>query len=206
MPKSEQSDSATPNPQTAAAMEQPAEESSNRLPSYVFARTTTAGPTDWSMCSSESLFSIQMGNMSYTREQLNWIDSKEGSNGVIEANAAETMEKESQHKDNVPQDLPHSTSVSRNSDASLKSFAFPILTGEADKNGTEAPCTKNKNQPSLPSTPETIPEIPSETATESPKEASESPKETPKSPAPNAPKSGGPRKWFGCFSCCSSGS
>ncbi|KAK8325243.1 hypothetical protein V6Z12_A11G039300 [Gossypium hirsutum] len=172
MPKSEQSDSATPNPQTAAAMEQPAEESSNRLPSYVFARTTTAGPTDWSMCSSESLFSIQMGNMSYTREQLNWIDSKEGSNGVIEANAAETMEKESQHKDNVPQDLPHSTSVSRNSDASLKSFAFPIPKVEA----------------------------------ESPKEASESPKETPKSPAPNAPKSGGPRKWFGCFSCCSSGS
>ncbi|KAG8476936.1 hypothetical protein CXB51_030015 [Gossypium anomalum] len=251
MPKSQQSDSTTPNPQTAAAMEQPAEESSNRLPSYVFARTTTAGPTDWSMCSSESLFSIQMGNMSYTREQLNWMsksgehnyshnltppetpdnnqitaeitgqrsDSKEGSNGVIEASETETMEKESQHKDNVPQDLPHSTSVSRNSDASLKSFAFPILTGEADKNGTEAPCTKNKNQPSLPSTPETIPEIPSETASkqqtppespkvegESPKEASESPKETPKSPAPNAPKSGGPRKWLGCFSCCSSGS
>lgn len=92
------------------------------------------------------------------------------------------------------------------------------MTGEADKNGTVAQGTKNKNQPSRPSTPETIPEIPSETSkqqtppespkveAESPKEASESPKETPMSPAPNAPKSGGPKKWFGCFSCCSSGS
>lgn len=158
IPKSEQSDSASPNPQTAAAMEQPAENSSNRLPSHVFARTTTAGPKDWSMCSSDSLFSIQTGNMSYTREQLNWMsksgehnyshnltppetpnnnqitakiteqrsDSKEGSNGVIEVKAAETMEKESQHKDNASQELAHSTSVSRSSDSSVKSFAFPM--------------------------------------------------------------------------------
>jgi hypothetical protein len=48
-----------------------------RIPSYVFARTKSTAPMEWSLNSNESLFSIHMGNMSFTREQLYWM-SKSG--------------------------------------------------------------------------------------------------------------------------------
>ncbi|XP_022933614.1 uncharacterized protein LOC111440990 [Cucurbita moschata] len=44
-----------------------------RIPSHVFSRTKSTTPTEWSGASNESLFSIQMGTMSFTREQLCWI-------------------------------------------------------------------------------------------------------------------------------------
>ncbi|KAG6635597.1 uncharacterized protein DDB_G0271670-like [Carya illinoinensis] len=47
-----------------------------RIPSHVFARTKSTAP-DWSVHSNESLFSIHMGNMSFTNEQLLWL-SKSG--------------------------------------------------------------------------------------------------------------------------------
>lgn len=151
----------------------------NRIPSSVFARTSTASPIEWSVASNESLFSIQMGNASFSREQLSWM-SKSGELGYINgdhqyspfsgpleqipsnynqappaptkesgddqgpygvnaeaaaaAAAAETMmevlrEKESQqHKDNVAgtKESPHLRSMSQHSDASVKSFAFPM--------------------------------------------------------------------------------
>lgn len=48
-----------------------------RIPSYVFARTKSTAPMEWSLNSNESLFSIHTGNMSFTREQLYWM-SKSG--------------------------------------------------------------------------------------------------------------------------------
>ncbi|XP_039058081.1 uncharacterized protein LOC120201566 [Hibiscus syriacus] len=65
-------DPATPTPQTLAA-EQPTEANTA---SHVFARTTAA-TREWSMRSNESLFSLHMGNPSFTTEQLNWM-SKSG--------------------------------------------------------------------------------------------------------------------------------
>ncbi|KAL4036169.1 hypothetical protein IC575_004896 [Cucumis melo] len=44
-----------------------------RIPSRVFSRTKSTAPMEWSVASNESLFSIQMGNMSFTREQLCWL-------------------------------------------------------------------------------------------------------------------------------------
>lgn len=44
-----------------------------RIPSHVFSRTKSTAPMEWSVASNESLFSIQMGNMSFTREQLCWL-------------------------------------------------------------------------------------------------------------------------------------
>ena len=143
---------------------------SDRIPSYVF-RTSTTAQTEWSVASNESLFSIQMGTMSFSKDQLSWMSKSgelgyicdspmsgpfvvevpsnqtptkksteitnksvnwnEGRFGVTEAAAAETMrevlrEKESQHTDNIAKESPRSLSLSRHSDASVKSFAFPM--------------------------------------------------------------------------------
>lgn len=55
-----------------------------RIPSYVFARTKSTAPMEWSLNSNESLFSIHMGNMSFTREQLYWVSKS----GELEKSAA----------------------------------------------------------------------------------------------------------------------
>ncbi|KAE8699925.1 hypothetical protein F3Y22_tig00110569pilonHSYRG00181 [Hibiscus syriacus] len=68
-------DLATPVPRTPSE-EQPTEDS-ERTPSHVFARTTTAATREWSLRSNESLFSLHTGNMSFTAEQLNLM-SKSG--------------------------------------------------------------------------------------------------------------------------------
>lgn len=54
----------------------------NRIPPHVFARTKSSGPVEWSAASNESLFSIHMGNMSFTNEQLSWMN-KSGEIGLI---------------------------------------------------------------------------------------------------------------------------
>lgn len=53
-------------------MERPSDPSTSayRLPSYVFARTNTTAPMEWSTASNESLFSIHGGNMSFTGDQF----------------------------------------------------------------------------------------------------------------------------------------
>ncbi|KAK4257257.1 hypothetical protein QN277_006870 [Acacia crassicarpa] len=52
----------------------PGTPSAYRIPSHVFARTNTGAP-EWSLPSNESLFSIHMGNMSFSRE-LEWLNSE----------------------------------------------------------------------------------------------------------------------------------
>lgn len=49
----------------------------NRIPASVFATNKPASGMEWSVASNESLFSIQMGNMSFTRDQFNWMKSGE---------------------------------------------------------------------------------------------------------------------------------
>ncbi|MBA0563528.1 hypothetical protein Golob_008503, partial [Gossypium lobatum] len=158
----------------ALANEQPQDENcllvdSDRIPSHVFAATSTTSPGQWSTASNESLFSIHPTNASFTRDQFNWMsksadfgfncDSLNISSPLMElprnmlspeittrngsfnkgkgefgasASAAETMrevlrDKECQQKDHVATGLsPHSRSLSTHSDASVKSFAFPI--------------------------------------------------------------------------------
>lgn len=63
--------SATQSP-PVQVMERPGEPgtSAYRLPSYVFARTNTTAPMEWSTASNESLFSIHVGNMSFTGDQF----------------------------------------------------------------------------------------------------------------------------------------
>lgn len=44
--------------------------SPHRIPSHVFKRSKSNTPVEWSLTSNESLFSIHMGNMSFTKEQF----------------------------------------------------------------------------------------------------------------------------------------
>lgn len=43
-----------------------------RIPASVFERNKSSTPADWSVASNESLFSIHMGNMSFTNDQYTW--------------------------------------------------------------------------------------------------------------------------------------
>ncbi|KAI4343968.1 hypothetical protein L6164_011251 [Bauhinia variegata] len=62
------------NPPTQV-MERPEDsDSAYRIPSHVFATDKTNTVTEWSTCSSESLFSIHMGNMSFSKD-LTWLKS-----------------------------------------------------------------------------------------------------------------------------------
>ncbi|KAE8693950.1 hypothetical protein F3Y22_tig00110788pilonHSYRG00158 [Hibiscus syriacus] len=306
-------DLATPIPRTPST-KQPTE-GSERTPSHVFGRTTTAATREWSMRSNESLFSLHTGNMSFTTEQLklisksgkfccgydstlsspllpetpwnnmsatefarhggnlnlnsesllsirtgnmsftsdqmNWMSKSgelnicfdptnsgrlpdtpcknqtvaeinEGCDGKNEAEATDTVEKEPRvRKHSVNKEL--SLSMPRDSeatesqhhegdvhqeptDASVKAFAFPILTGDADKNGSSTQSTEQtqQSQCSTTETPETLSEAANKTETTpetpklgSPKETRESTSGNPKPQSPAAT-----RKWLACFSCC----
>lgn len=63
--------STTDHPPPSPTTEPTVSPSDSRIPSSVFERSDTATPAEWSVASNESLFSIHMGNMSFTKEQLN---------------------------------------------------------------------------------------------------------------------------------------
>ncbi|KAI3847834.1 hypothetical protein MKX03_026894 [Papaver bracteatum] len=48
-------------------------ENSYRIPSSVFSRSKSTTPQDWSVASNESLFSIHVGNNSFSREQMAFL-------------------------------------------------------------------------------------------------------------------------------------
>ncbi|XP_020678074.1 uncharacterized protein LOC110096447 [Dendrobium catenatum] len=147
----------------------------NRIPSSIFARSPMT-PMEWSVASNESLFSIHMGNSSFTRDQMfltgrsgdlrgfasgtmdypsPWIsqdsrlpaaaaaggvERKEMGDLVTEIDEAaaasanaeamrEVMRAAAEGKESEKK-LMLGRSISRHSDGSATSFAFPILTGD----------------------------------------------------------------------------
>ncbi|KAK2663376.1 hypothetical protein Ddye_001950 [Dipteronia dyeriana] len=240
MPRLEQSsgESPTQSPPTQV-MERTddfADVDPNRIPAHVFDRSKSSAPVEWSTCSNESLFSIHMGNMSFTRDHVNWIGksgelvyigeyqspsmppidfssnqppssqsaefAKKSGNlnqrlGATEAAAAETMREvirenaaSEQNNRSSPRKIEiRPSSPRRHSDESIKSFAFPILTGDVDKSesvslGKEK---RKKQAASQPQTPKTTPQ---------------SEPQTPKSQTAKEGQNGGQIRWFACFSCC----
>ncbi|KAK3225827.1 hypothetical protein Dsin_005689 [Dipteronia sinensis] len=212
----------------------------NRIPAHLFDRSKSSAPVEWSTCSNESLFSIHMGNMSFTRDHVNWIGksgelvyigeyqsssmppidfssnqppssqsaefAKKRGNlnqwlGATEAAAAETMREvirenaASEQNNHSPDKLSprkieiRPSSHRHHSDESIKSFAFPILTGDVDQSesvsvGKEK---RNKQAASQPQTPKTTPQ---------------SEPQTPKSETAKEGQNGGQIRWLACFSCC----
>ncbi|KAJ0964592.1 hypothetical protein J5N97_025730 [Dioscorea zingiberensis] len=181
----------------------------NRIPSSVFARTKSTTPMEWSVASNESLFSIHLGNSSFSRDHVN-IFGKSGDmlDGLPETPPADDLQKpvettaaNAEAMNNVfreaeqqehDQDKPkseaarHSISTSHRSDgssaASFQSFAFPILTGE----GREVSAKLEARNPA-------------------PQRVGEKHDDAPSKPeTPNKAVTSTRRKWFSCFSCCPS--
>ncbi|GMJ05810.1 hypothetical protein like AT1G74220 [Hibiscus trionum] len=186
-------------------------ETSGRLPSHVF-RTTTANRVEWSATSNDSLFSINAGNMSFNKEQMELM-SKSGEFGynydpfisspLMELPTTrlftETDTNGGNCNESAAELAPHSRNLSQLSDASVKSFAFPILTGDEDKTQQSEPSTNPKESPDTPT------ENPKAEAPEENPEP-EAPEETPKQESlkSQSQKNAGSKKWFTCFSCCAS--
>ncbi|KAK8604582.1 hypothetical protein V6N13_099518 [Hibiscus sabdariffa] len=176
---------------------------SGRIPSHVF-RTSTANRVEWSAASNESLFSINPGNTSFHKKQMNLM-SKSGEFGdncdpliissplmdlpttrlftEMDTNGEDCNE--SATEPTAADAAPHSRSLSQLSDASAKSFAFPVLTGDGDKTQQSEPCRNPEENP------DTSPETPEPEAAQ----------ETLKS---QSQKNAGSKKRFTCFSCCAS--
>ncbi|KAJ9140552.1 hypothetical protein P3X46_031185 [Hevea brasiliensis] len=223
---------ATQSP-TTQLMERPANTTASpsyRIPSSIFASKSSA-PNDWSVASSESLFSIHMGNMSFTRDEANWLgksgeigligdhalsgsfspmfdfsskrhssnQSPNNISGEIEQRTEAKMRKNINDneadagKQKSPVNKSHRSASLRGSDvsaSSVKSFAFPILTGDhkmdfPQKRNASSPMTSNSQPPT--------PKVALE-----PDSQQKSQPETPKAPS-NAAQG----KWYSCLPCCS---
>ncbi|KAL3343102.1 hypothetical protein AABB24_026922 [Solanum stoloniferum] len=195
-------------------MEHSANES-YRIPSSVFARDESANPAEWSVTSHESLFSIHMGTMSFTKDASFWQSDELGELGTprnfpLSPAMCDFSPYQSCHEMELAEveisrgneDLNHERSLAvgrispkpMESGTNTMSFAFPVLSGNLDKIHSvrmAAPiesCPEQK-QPQLES---------AELHTEPP------PQSEPKTPT--ATENAGKTKWFPCFSCCSSGS
>ena len=123
-----------------------------RIPSSVFERSKSTTPTDWSVASNESLFSISVGNTSFSKDHL-FLYGKSGDMGNPNDPLAPLppLPKQSQGfspiqgevppkatgeggsivKHNVPREKGEgytdcTNSLSHRSDGSTTSFAFPM--------------------------------------------------------------------------------
>ncbi|CAI0560366.1 unnamed protein product [Linum tenue] len=247
-----------------------------RIPSEVFSRTKSSTPMDWSVASNESLFSIQMGNMSFTKDHafllgksdelgydpamsmglspmaspmrdrppISSSPAKSSSNSGS-PKPAETATPPPPSKDKKPdtggggtpssvtqqeikqnesgggggveQQNPtqvakdpsfHSASLRRSSTASgasVKSFAFPILTGDGQHRSTQS-----QSQPPTPQAAQQEPVTPrSDRDNVNNNNSKSSQPSTPKSGENKGNQGGGAAggqgsKWFSCFPCCPS--
>ncbi|WVZ62756.1 hypothetical protein U9M48_012462 [Paspalum notatum var. saurae] len=135
-----------------------------RIPSSVFARSKSTTPTDWSVTSNESLFSINVGNASFSKDHF-FLYGKSGelsnlndplaplpplprpstSSSPMRNEAAKTtlqapsakLKPVTRDGDNEGGDnTDYNHSLSHRSDASTTSFAFPILAGDVRCSGS----------------------------------------------------------------------
>ncbi|XP_019199882.1 PREDICTED: uncharacterized protein LOC109193498 [Ipomoea nil] len=189
-------------------MERPTKESC-RIPPSVFAKQESGKETEWSVASNESLFSIYLDNMSFSRDQFLWNSEELGGssesrmhdlspvasssnlgNGGFDGAETSMREflrdsKDQNHGGKCKVEV-RPCRLSHASTTSGKSFAFPILTGDVDK----PPSTKSrpeKKQPQPLPSPSPLPQQERESL------------ETPQAEQ----KVAAPKRWFSCFLCCS---
>lgn len=99
----------------------------NRIPSSVFERSKSTTPMEWSVASNESLFSIHVGNSSFSKENVvspMASYSVHAESGALQVAAEAANAEEHAHKERRPAEqaaLPPSLSH-----CSAESFAFPM--------------------------------------------------------------------------------
>ncbi|XP_038880274.1 uncharacterized serine-rich protein C215.13 [Benincasa hispida] len=196
-----------------------------RIPSRVFSRTKSTAPMEWSVASNESLFSIQMGNMSFTREQLCWL----GKSGEL-CRPGESALDVSQHLAMKPSDCGLKNSRPDGDIAATEARAAETMREVIREN-----CENQRKESS------TLTESSSQSASishqsdgstksfqfpiltgeggksisfkgadpekgkpQSPHPSSnpQTPKESSSDGSPKAATNVGPKRWFSCFSCC----
>lgn len=113
-----------------------------RIPSSVFARSKSKSPTDWSVTSNESLFSINVGNASFSKDHF-FLYGKSGDLGNPNDPLAplpplprlspssspmrtEVATAQAKVKPDGVDNTDYNNSISHRSDASATSFAFPM--------------------------------------------------------------------------------
>ncbi|CAL5362381.1 unnamed protein product [Camellia sinensis] len=194
-----------------------------RIPDRVFSRTKSVAPVEWSVASNESLFSIQMGNMSFSKDNMFWrseefpgehttssqfvnlspnhtpinkrIDSSKSSKSNVAEAVVETMNEVTREsaEDKINEQLPLAPCISNRSDisgTSVKSFAFPILTGDGNGDSTKISSSPRVGPEPLQQ------EVQTQTLPEPKSESQPKPKDLSQ---PSTPWT----KWLSCFTCCS---
>ncbi|XP_019153173.1 PREDICTED: uncharacterized protein LOC109149701 [Ipomoea nil] len=188
-----------------------------RIPSSVFALDTPTNRAEWSMTSNESLFSIQIGR-SFTRDEFLWeelgspgvdsvpspasnpIPTQFAGNEVVtdgkghEVGKHDTWEgvvRENEDQNNQKSNaVVHISHDSADSMASEKSFAFPILTGQGDKDSPDCiGCGLSQEQRPMSETQPIQEKEPLKSSESENQEAEAQPAQT---------------TWFSWFSCCTS--
>ncbi|CAN6171703.1 unnamed protein product [Urochloa humidicola] len=134
-----------------------------RIPSSIFARSKSTTPTDWSVTSNESLFSINVGNASFSKDHF-FLYGKSGEMGnpndplaplppLPRPSTSSSPLRSEVVKTTVQDDAKlkpatreggqdgddntdYNHSISHRSDASTTSFAFPILAGDVRSSGS----------------------------------------------------------------------
>ncbi|KAK4788675.1 hypothetical protein SAY86_019994 [Trapa natans] len=101
-----------------------------RIPSSEFTMSKSPFPADWSIASNDSLFSIQLGDNSFSRDNsfkgdhdIMWGDDLLSPSELLKS--SELMEKTANNTDRLISSSRHSDE----SGTSVQSFTFPILTG-----------------------------------------------------------------------------
>ncbi|KAK4741406.1 hypothetical protein SAY87_024994 [Trapa incisa] len=103
-----------------------------RIPSSEFTMSKSPFPADWSIASNDSLFSIQLGDNSFSRDNsfkgdhdIMWGDDLLSPSELLKS--SELMEKTANNTDRLISSSRHSDE----SGTSVQSFTFPILTDHA---------------------------------------------------------------------------
>ncbi|XP_059303712.1 uncharacterized protein LOC132055759 isoform X1 [Lycium ferocissimum] len=213
-------DSSTTDSPPVQVMENSANKS-YRIPSSVFAIDESANPADWSTASHESLFSIHMGTMSFTKDASFWQSGELGTPQNFSKSpmcdfspyqSSPEMEIAEVEVSRGNEDLNHERPLaegrichkSMESGTSTTSFAFPELEGNLDKNYSVRMAAPIKSSPEQKQPQVESPEL-KRPQVESPELHTEPlPQSEPKTPT--ATENVEKTKWFPCFSCCSFGS
>ncbi|CAN0876936.1 hypothetical protein LINGRAHAP2_LOCUS11576 [Linum grandiflorum] len=150
----------TANSKSSPAAEDP---EAYRIPSEVFARTKSSTPMEWSVASNESLFSIQMGNMSFTKDQAFLLEksgemgydpnfsmglgptaSPMGEHRPPKSNAGSPSTKPSEMTSPPSQDQPKSAGLGSGEPKAAETMREVIK--ENDRSGGSANQNQNQNQ------------------------------------------------------------
>ncbi|KAJ1421817.1 hypothetical protein SESBI_13455 [Sesbania bispinosa] len=207
-------------------MERPGESGTSSqyvFPSHVFARNNTNGPVEWSTASNESLFSIYMGNMSFSNELVCFksceLDKPGDVNLIDPPNASPSQQPPipvNKFNDISQRTAELHEERKRATEAKAAETMREVIMESSQNVGIAEDKNSNSHRQSDGSTKsyafqtsrdgdksissKSVGEKLKQQKQSEEKETADAVDQAPKSTTNNAP----PNKWLGCFSCCTS--